>query len=275
MKESENLKSILVKIINNTYENTSNYVGFQIVVVPKELKSKHGVYQANSRRIEIYNLARAPGCTMLTCLHEVAHHIHFMDTGELNHKKKFYEYFYKLIITALSMGLITINDLEKDKEDSNDYSKLISFFGPTKSWSFQLDDEAKKRIILISNGYSQRETLKKRGYQYYAKSQSWGKEFSNSLYASREARLLNDTFEELEFQIVRKPTLLFSLHYYIGISGAYEQKTILKKNGYRWEAYGIKSMWVKKVATNEFYQEEIFLKDLRLIYKRVTPKQDN
>lgn len=271
MNETKVLKDILVLLLEKTFEAKNEYTGFKIAIVPKELKSKHGQYIPNDRKIEIFNLARSPGCTMLTCIHELAHHVEFMDLGETGHKKTFYNRFYKLLLTALSFGLVTKDDLENDSKDSRDYKKLIDYHGIFEYWEYELTEEAKICYVLIENAYNQREILKQRGYKFYQKSQSWGKEFPNKLYANRESKLLKDAYSSLELDVVGKPTILFSLNYYVAVHGAYDQRVILKKNGYVWESYGIKGAWVKKVPTRKFYQEELFLKEARLVYKKVTP----
>lgn len=272
MNEGAVLKKLLDLIISETFEVKGNYLAFKIAIVPKELKSKHGQYIPNDRKIEVFNLARAPGCTMLTCLHEVAHHIEFMDLGETAHKRSFYDRFHPLLLTALSMGIITQEDLAEDSKDSNDLFKLEDYFRPMKYWEYELTEEARKRYVLVANGFEQKELLKKRGYRYSSKSQTWGKEFPNELYAFRESKLLVETIEGIKAHVVRQATILFSLNYYVAINGAFDQRKLLKENGYRWNAYGIKGHWVKKVPTSLFYAEEAFLKEVRLVFKKVTPK---
>lgn len=275
MKEEIVLKKLMDMVIKDTFEAKSAYLGYKIVIVPKELKSKHGHYIANDRKIELFNLAREPGCTMMTCLHEITHHIEFMDLGTSAHKKSFYDRFHALLLTALSLGLITPEDIIKDGQDSNDLKKLIEYYRPIDYWDYELTEQAKKRHVLVTNGYASKDLLKQRGYRYSSKSQAWGKEFPNELYAYREQTLLKESIVDIEAYVVRHSTVLFSLNYYVAIPGAFEFRKILKENGYRWNAYGIKSHWVKKVPTNLFYSEEAFLKDIRLLFKKVTPKSNS
>ncbi|EOS7953516.1 hypothetical protein DW623_RS11825 [Enterococcus hirae] len=96
------LEHVLKQVIQETYPDKKIYQDFTIRIVPKELKSKHRQYIQNDRKIEIYNLSRAPGANFLTALHEVAHHIEAMDLGETAHKETFYARFYPLVCTALN-----------------------------------------------------------------------------------------------------------------------------------------------------------------------------
>lgn len=266
------LKDMLCRLLEDTYDSIKPYINFSISIVPKELKSKHGHYIPNDRKIEIFNLARPPGCTMLTCIHELAHHVEFMDLGETGHKKSFYSRFHGLLLSALSHGFVVPKDLEDDAKDSKDYKKLVGYFGDIEFWDYEVTEEAKKRFVFVFNGYHQREELKQRGYKYFKKSQAWGKEYPNPLYANREAKLLQYTFETMDIGVVSQATTLFTLNYYIAVPGAYGEKELLKQHGYRWGAYGVKGTWVKKVPTSSFYYEEAFLKDSRLVFTKVTPK---
>lgn len=70
-REEDILKQQMNVILMNTYEDYQNYSSFKLKIITKEYKSKHGVYSQNDRRIEIYNLSRAPGANLLTAIHEL------------------------------------------------------------------------------------------------------------------------------------------------------------------------------------------------------------
>lgn len=243
MNESNTLKKIMDQVIFNAFDTQTNpvYLKYRVSIVPKELKSKHGQYVHNDRKIEIFNLGRSPGCTMLTCLHEAAHHIEFMDTGATAHRQPFYERFYQLVREAYRIGLITLEDLYADAQDSKDYEKLEEYFGPTSHWDLSLSEQAEKKYVLIANAYEQKEALKERNYRFLQNCHSWGKEFPNELYALRETEVLTSIYPDLSINIVRTPALLFSWNYYLAIAGAYEKRDVLKQHGYRWNAYGVKN----------------------------------
>ena len=84
-------------IIDYLYkDNKEKYKKFYIKIIPKEMKSIHGRYTWDRSLIEIFNLSRPYNHTITTILHEVAHHIDYVDRGTTNHKREFYDVFYRL-----------------------------------------------------------------------------------------------------------------------------------------------------------------------------------
>lgn len=81
-------------IIDYLYkDNKEKYKKFYIKIIPKEMKSIHGRYTWDRSLIEIFNLSRPYNHTITTILHEVAHHIDYVDRGTTNHKREFYDVF--------------------------------------------------------------------------------------------------------------------------------------------------------------------------------------
>lgn len=269
MNESETLKKVMKMVLENAYEEPTQYNHFNVRIVPKELKSKDAHYLPNDRKIELFNLAREPAATMLSCLSCLAAHVTFMDIGEISKKQEYLERYHRLIVSALSLGIIE----EADVEGLACFESLIELKGPMTWWEHEPSDSAKECVVTVTQAFKEKETLKNRGYTYHVQSQLWAKRFPNQLYALREFNVLKKEIPEERLSVVKQIHLIFSLNYYIAVPGAFEQRNWLKQAGYRWQAYGIKNAWVKKVPTRHYYQEEAQLKEVRLIFSRVTPKE--
>lgn len=176
------LEHVLKQVIQETYPNKKIYQDFTIKIVPKELKSKHGQYIQNDRKIEIYNLSRSPGANFLTALHEVAHHIEAMDLGETAHKETFYARFYPLVCTALNKGYLNQEDLLMDSQDSSDYKKLCQYYG--NSFAKEFTESKEKDTVVVLGAYHARALLKRRDFSYLSSQHMWSQLSNNRFLTS-------------------------------------------------------------------------------------------
>ncbi|ROX80054.1 hypothetical protein EGW35_13205 [Enterococcus durans] len=264
------LEHVLKQVIQETYPDKKIYQDFTIRIVPKELKSKHGQYIQNDRKIEIYNLSRAPGANFLTALHEVAHHIEAMDFGETAHKETFYVRFYPLVCTALNKGYINQEDLLLDSQDSSDYKKLCHYYGSSFAQDYT---EAKQRnTVVVSNAYNASVLLKRRDFSYLSGQYIWLRKFENEEQAIKEQKILESFNQNLDVRVVPVLDPIFIQTYYVAVPGAYQYREVLRKEGFIWNGYGFKSAWVKKLPSTDYLKVCSFLKEHRLTGKKVIPK---
>lgn len=268
------IKATLDLILTHTYENHQCYKSYHIRIVPRELSSKHGHYKSREAKIEIFNLARPPIHTLLTCLHELAHHVETIDYGQTGHDESFYLRFYQLLKTGIGLHYLSPGDIETEK-DSSDKAYLTSYFGSSFDWDIPQFELNEAVIVSVKNGFRIRQLLKQKRFKWFSISQTWEKEFENRHAADL---VLHDIVPllPLEDVVIRpKIDLPFITHYYLGVLNGYDYRYGLREMGYVWEGYGVNNMWVKQVLAQEYYDEIVELSKFDGVeYKKVTPDLD-
>ena len=262
-------------IIDYIYkEEKEKYKKFYIKIIPKEMKSIHGRYKWDRSLIEIFNLSRPYNHTITTVLHEVAHHIDYVNRGITDHKKEFYHVFYRLIIGALELGVISKNDIITETY-SSDKEKLEKYFGSIGNWEIgNVDYKKDIRIIKVSNSYQIKDYLKMNGYSYSKLEQLWFKEIKVGTVTD-EINLLKRVIDEKYIKVIDRKDLEIEAIYYIAVFNSYMYKDILKENGYIYNGYGIeKKSWNKKIKASELEREEGVLSKLDGIKFKIINKKN-
>jgi len=271
-KDEGLIKGTLDTVLRYAFpDKYQNYLSYFIRIRPKELASKHAHYKRQERLIEIFNLSREPRFLLITCLHEVAHHVDYEDTGTSDHGNSFYCRFQKLYVTAVALNLLALRDV-LDEGDAADATGLTYYCGEVTSWTIPVIEDIQKRMVIVKDGRAFKNQLKERGFYWFTVSHTWQKEVDTQLLAEREVQLLLPYASKENFLIrpILSPTFLS--YYYIGIENGYEYRYGLKTLGYLWEGYGVKKMWVKKVDAQSYYAELEKLTSFPGIeYKKVTP----
>lgn len=273
-KDEALIKGALDTVLRYTYPDTyQKYLSYFLRIRPKELKSKHAHYIRKERMIEIFNLSRDPRFLLITCLHEVAHHVEYEDSGDSDHAEPFYQRLYDLYVIAVGLNLLELLDVTREI-DAGDYFGLRACFGDISNWKVPTIPDMEKRMVIVKDGRSFRNILKNKGYHWFTVSQTWQKELNTLEEAEREVQffLAYSASDNLLIRPIISPTFLS--YYYIGIENGYEHRYGLKELGYFWEGYGVKKKWVKKVDAQSYYAELQKLTQFPGIeFKKVTPNQ--
>lgn len=261
------VENLLKEIVQETYPDKKIYTDFKLKIIPKELKSKHGQYVQNNRCIEIYNLSRPPCTTFLTALHEVAHHIEAMDLGDTGHKETFYARLYLLVCTALEKGYLNQEDLLTSSHDCADYRKLCHYYG--NSFMKEYTRPREKDTVVVYNAYDSREILKRRDFSYLSNQSLWIRKFETESQAIKERNILKSFQRDLKIKVISFLEVVFVQPYYVAVSGAYQYRDVLRKEGFVWNGYGYENVWIKKFPSTEYANVCTFLKEHRLAGKQV------
>lgn len=245
---------------------------FFIDIKVKEMKSIHGRYYPDKRKIEIFNLSRPNGHIIATTLHEVAHHIDCCIRKKSDHSKTFYEIFHQLLVTAIGMGVISKHDILTAR-DNTDKKWLEKYFGDIDEWDIStLDYKQNTCFIKVYQSFSIKDKLKNRGYKYSSLDQAWVKEISVS-EAEEEKQVVSQWIEEKNIKIEQANTIKIESYYYLCVSNCYDHKAYLKENGFMWNGYGMKKVWVKKIPSQSLKSEETKLLKLPNIKLKVAAKK--
>lgn len=76
------VKILLNDLVEYAYPHSPKqkaYKAFYVEYINKKLKSKHGDYNPKNRHIRVFNLSRTEDQLVVTSVHELAHHINFID----------------------------------------------------------------------------------------------------------------------------------------------------------------------------------------------------
>ncbi|MBO0455813.1 hypothetical protein JZO77_03545 [Enterococcus hulanensis] len=273
-KDEALIKGTIDTILKYTYPNDyKDYLSYFIRIRPKELKSKHAHYIRKERMIEIFNLSRESRFLLITCIHEISHHVEYELTGDSGHDKSFYEIMQELYLTAVGLKLLNLTDIA-DQFDTANGRNMIKYFGEPIDWEVPIIPDMEKRMLIVKDGRLFKDRLRSREFYWFTVSQTWQKEFPTQQAAEQELAELLPFSKKDNFLIrpILSPTFLS--YYYIGIENGYEYRYGLSELGYLWEGYGVNRMWVKKVDAQSYYEELRKLTPFAGIeYKKVTPKE--
>ena len=171
-------KKMLDDLVDYVYKDDTRlkaYHAFYIEVSDKALKSKHGHYEVQKRRIVLFNSYRDETKLVITSIHELAHHITHMQGDFKVHGREFYGNFEKLLHGALDMKLFTkkewfdmISEVGRDAIDENKIRHMLETYKPVPSGY-----KADKKRITVYDSYSIKEELKQQGYTYNKLDKGW------------------------------------------------------------------------------------------------------
>lgn len=240
VSENIRIRKILQDLVENAYkgkipdEKMDACKKFWFEFSDKELRSRAGCYMRDKKKININSIgSRDTKHVLVTCIHEVCHHLEYEFRGDSGHGKEFYEIYEILLHTALNMRLFEPKDVESlnDVTARNKVKTMVEKWAP--EYISYRDDEIE---IQVSNSFSIKEHLKEHGYKYNGQNQAWGKVIPKSaveneknwlitkLSVQPENIVLSDKFKDAQI----------SLEYRVVVSGnTYEIKDILKANGFR------------------------------------------
>jgi hypothetical protein len=273
---SYNIYQTLCDVVKKAYPEeqypNNSFTKFFVDIKVKEMKSIHGRYYPQTRKIEIFNLSRPNGHIVMTSLHEVGHHIDHCLRKKSDHTKAFYEVFYQLLVTAMGMGLVTQEDILTE-DDSADKGRLEKHFGPIEEWEISEQDYKKNQyVIKVKQSFSIKDKLKNRGYKYSSLDQAWTKEL-NEEEVEEEKSTVAQWIDEKCIVVEQANTMKIESYYYLCVSNCYDHRDYLKENGFRWNGYGVKKAWVKKIPTQSLQKEEAKLLHLANIKVKVAAKK--
>lgn len=250
------LKDIIDIVYPEAEYKDNKFKKFYIELIPKEMKTIHGRYFPQLKKIEVFNLSRTTGHIVATTIHEVSHHIDYCLRDDSDHSKAFYEIMHKLLLTAMSMGIITKDDVIT-ANDSKDKDRLINYFGEIESWDAgSIDYQQNIAVVKVTSCFSIKDKLKARGYSYSGIDQAWEKEFDvNSLESEKE--FLSELIAMDNVKIINGNEVDIGAVYYICVLNSYAHKDYLKSNGYFWNGYNKikKNSWTKKILAKDKNEE--------------------
>lgn len=256
---SNKLYNVLIDIIRNTYNKidypNNKFEKFFLDIRAKEMKTIHGRYFSKNKKIEVFNLSRPSEHIVTTAIHEVAHHIDYCLRNKSDHTKEFYEIMYKLLISALGMEIITIENILSES-DNADKNRLIKYFGSIEEWEvLNIIYKKEKVVIKVNNCFNIKDDLRKNGYKFSGIEKIWTKELDQE-ELEEQKEWLNKLIDMDNVEISEGNKINIAAVYYVAVSNSYDYKDHLKELGYIWKGYNIKgNSWNKKIIANDKEEE--------------------
>lgn len=177
------IKKYLNDIIDHAFADMdvferNGYKAYQLNIGVREKSSLSGRYTYEGHRIDVFNPSLGARHLSKCCLHELSHHIDYMQNGKSGHQKPFYEIYAKLIYASLDMGILSTQDFDDHwSSDQNKVRAIVSKYDPHPV----AYDTGTFMVMRVYNGYTVRDFLKgeNSGYHYNKVEQVWEKELES------------------------------------------------------------------------------------------------
>lgn len=246
------------KNIDENKKKRYKYVFFE--VSNRELATFHGDYSPKNKKIRIFNLSRDDKSVLCTSLHELAHHIDYINRGTTDHSQEFYKVYEQLIKAALEMNLTTKEQLLSLKRDASDTNKVKKIVEDLK---VGIVDTYKKNkyIIRVMNCFNIKEHLKVLGYNWNGTSRVWEKEV-NKEELELEKKKVEELISSENIEIRFANEITFDCFSYLIVLDSFKYKEQLKERGYYYD--GKKRSWKKRFNNKEIKNEISYLKQIGL-----------
>lgn len=246
------VKKILNDIVEVAYAGNpklEQYKRFYVEISKKNLKSKHGHYIASQHKIVIFNTYRDDEAIICTTIHELAHHVDYINRGHTDHQGPFYKVYAELIYSALDMGVISetkFRETEKDASDSNKIRKIMDDYH-----SKEIGYKVGQYIISVQGGYEVKETLKATGYRFNGNGKSWDKEVAGQ-ELEEQIKSLDELGVDYLVRDARKMAFTSTLSLIAVKGNTYALRDELYADGFYWKKTGKKKgNWELKVDSHE------------------------
>lgn len=181
MSTEYKIKQQCSEIIRQAYpgeEFNERYLWFKLKFSSKILKSKSGHYNMKTHEIVIFNLKDKQGNNIVTLLHEVAHHLEYVQNRKCGHGTAFYAAYRRLIHAALDCGAISEEELQSIDRRNTDYNKVMDIVDLYKPIQKRLPGlcEDSSLVLQVKNGFNFKEALKVNKYHWNGMLKVWEKD---------------------------------------------------------------------------------------------------
>lgn len=192
------IKAFLDDLIDFCYKGTvepdmlAKYHKFYLKLTDKELKSKLGHYIFSKKSIHLFNVKSSNNVScIVTLIHELSHHIDYMNRGTSDHSKDFYNVHIELIMTLFKMGTVSYNEFINLKDYASNSNKLKRLVEKGYCVTEQLDYEKEKNWLIVKNCYETYAYLKEKNYVYNFYIKSWMKKININDIEKSKTEILN------------------------------------------------------------------------------------
>lgn len=192
------IKDFLSDLIDFCYkgkvapDTLAKYHKFYLKLEEKELKSKLGHYIFSKKAIHMFNIKTNDNVScIITLIHELSHHIDYMNRGTSDHSKAFYDIHIELIMTLFKMRTISYDEFICSGNNASNSYKLKRLVEKNYNVAEYLDYENEKNWLIVKNVYEAYGYLKEQKYIYNFYIKSWMKKINVNDIEKSKTEILN------------------------------------------------------------------------------------
>ena len=232
-------------------EDFKRYKGFVVDTIVKELKTS-SKYIYEDRKIVIASLSRDPADIYISALIQLAKHIDIIERKETHLDKEYAEILKNLLITAISIGHIKLNDVVK-MSDEKTKKMLLKYYFSFTYWKIEQNEHMKNVYVYVDESFYIKNILKTHGY-FYDKQQSLWKKKLEIKSLEEEEQFIDEYKEKAIFIVIADNRFYIRPVYLIKIKTfAYQEAPLLRSLGYQYDRD--KRIWTKIIVAKDVVQE--------------------
>lgn len=259
------LKKMLNDIVDVAYGDSvskarlGQFKRFSIFCTEAQMDSKLGDCWHNkddSSSIRLLKLGRERyQDSLITALHEVAHHVDYSIRGRSGHDSEFYHVHKVLLFAAFDMGILTVDDVVHSESTARNRNKLAHMM---KDYVAKPVDYKKNVVqVFVYNCFNLKGRLKAQGYHWNGLESAWHKEVNRDELHNEREFLSSLGIPDADVKVlesaavitrIRKSAKLFDVPRY--------HNNIVKKFGYRWTDAGKQKYWQKRIDGDSISESE-------------------
>lgn len=255
-------KKQLNDILDQVYADDKRlwlYKKFVIECFDLDLKTRLGDCRHmpdRSSYIRIVCINSMPTASMfITVIHEVSHHIDYVQRGDSSHGQEFYAIHKKLLFAALDMGIVSKDDIHEWYKNAMSYSKNKVYAFLDSYSPHPIPYQTEDTTIRISNAFNQKFELRRHGYYWNALNKSWDKDLYKNAVKEEIVWLKSIGLQNQQILCADKHMMYLREHTIVRVSGVpYEQRDKIREMGYRWNKK--RKCWEKRIAEGDLPIEE-------------------
>lgn len=209
-------------------------------------------------RIRIFRtMSESQKTVLITTIHEVSHHIDFIDKNGFNHGKTFYDVHKKLLYAAFDLGILTVEDVinsDSSARNRHKLARMMSDYTPSPSAS----SARIKTQIHVYNAYNFRTQLKERGYTWNPLDAAWALSCDANDVDREMSHLQKIGVPAGDVRVHKGNGVVTRLRKVVTLHNVpFDANAVVKDLGYRFVKERGKPLWRKQIDGNDIDDFEI------------------
>lgn len=238
----------------------AQYKRFRIYCLASERRSKLGhckYLPDGSSEIKLFCLSsESANSTLVTAIHEVAHHIDKANRGASGHDAPFYNIHKHLLFAAFDLSILTIDDVinsDSSGRDKNKLARMMSDYIPSPSAT----TAPSKTQIHVYNAYKHKDQLKAHGYTWNSLDAAWTLSCDENNVEREMSHLQKIGVPAGDVRIHKGNGVVTRLRKVVTLHDVpFDANATVKNLGYRFVKERGKPLWRKQIDGNDLAEAE-------------------
>lgn len=193
--------------------------------------------------------------TLITLIHEAAHHIDHAMRGTSRHDSNFYAVHKRLLFAAFDMGILDKTDVINSSSHAQNRDKLARMM---KDYEPHPVPYKKDRLQLsVYDSYAVKDELKARGFTWNPLDQAWTREVKAEEEDAERSFLGSIGVKDENIRVLKGNAVVTRLRKTARIYNApFEANATIKQFGYRWVNTGRSKYWERMIDGSSIPRKE-------------------